>query len=133
GHATTKVHGLLGSGPDRRPDVSPGGRVAAHGAQRMIIAPVRLQDRWIDDSSPIELWSDDRSVGLRLAISATRETDPSLAIVDIQQITRNQHQGVQTSVIIDLSSGEIRDQDKVVRVLGPPLDLAWLRDKLDNE
>ena len=94
----------------------------------MIIAPVRLRDRWIDDSSPIELWDEDSSLGLGLAVARASDTEPSLAVMKIWRLkTDDEDPGGYASSIVDLSSGEIRDQVKLAGVLDPPLDLAWIR------
>jgi hypothetical protein len=101
----------------------------------MIIAPVRLRDRWIDDGSSIELWNADRSIGLRLAVARTSKTKPSLAAMEIRRITMDEPGG-STSLILDLSSGEVRfqgDPGDAGDALAPPLDLAWLRGRLDGE
>ena len=97
----------------------------------MIIAPVRFRDRWIDDSHPIELWDDKRRPGVGLAVARANDAEPSLAVMTIWWVTKGPRDS--TSLILDLASGEIRDQHPLSRVLDPPLDLAWLRGRLDDE
>lgn len=98
----------------------------------MTIAPVRLRDRWIDDGRPIELWDEDRRIGVWLAVARTSHTEPGFAVMELRRITM-EDPGDYTTVILELSSGEVRFQGDPGDALAPPLDLAWLRDRLDDE
>ncbi len=98
----------------------------------MKIAPVRLRGRWIDDGSPVELWTEDRSIGVRLAVAAARNSEPNLAAMELQRISMDDP-GAYTSLTIDLASGEIRSVAERGNALDPPLDQAWLQRQLDDE
>lgn len=98
----------------------------------MKIAPVHLRGRWIDDGSPVELWNEDRSIGVRLAVTGASSTEPSLAVMELQRISM-EDPGAYTSLTIDLASGEIRSVAERGNALDPPLDLAWLQRQLDDK
>ncbi len=100
----------------------------------MNIVPVRFRDRWIDDGTKIELWNQDRSLGLRLDVASTSKTEP-LAAMEIRRIGQLGQVPVTglASLIVDLANGEIRFHASPGGVLDPPLDLDWLRGKLDDE
>jgi hypothetical protein len=98
----------------------------------MKIAPVHLRGRWIDDGSPVELWNEDRSIGVRLAVTGVSSTEPSLAAMELRRISM-EDPGDYTSLTIDLASGEIRSVTERGNALDPPLDLAWLQGQLDDE
>lgn len=98
----------------------------------MNIGPVRLGDRWIDDGGPVELWNEDRSIGVRLAVASTSKAEPSLAVMELQRITMDDP-GDYVSVFVDLSSGEVRSQASQGGATELPLDLAWVRGQLDDE
>ncbi len=90
--------------------------------------PVRYRDRWIDDGLPVELWSDDGVTGLRLNVAATSDTPP-LAIMEVRRIGA---EPASATVFVDFSTGELRHLHAPAEVFVPPLDLAWLRGKLDG-
>jgi SEC-C motif-containing protein len=97
----------------------------------MKIAPVHLRGRWIDDGSPVELWNEDRSIGVRLAAMRANKDAPGLAVMELQRISVEA--GDYTRLHVDLASGEIRSVVERGSALDPPLDLAWLQGQLDGE
>jgi hypothetical protein len=50
----------------------------------MDVVPVRLRARWSDDGLPVELWSDDGTVGLRLDVARTSEDPPT--VMEVRRI-----------------------------------------------
>lgn len=93
--------------------------------------PVRYRDRWIDDGLPVELWSDDGVTGLRLNVVGTSDGAP-LAIMQVRRIGAAAAPA-SAGVFVDFSTGELRLQHVPAEVFVPPLDLSWLRAKLEGE
>jgi hypothetical protein len=85
------------------------------------IRPLCWGDRWFDDGSDLELWTDDEQAGLRLHVTTAGELIASRLRGVISGRARIRLDPSSHDILVDDSQG----------VLVPPLDLDWLQTRLD--
>lgn len=89
----------------------------------MDITPVRLGDRWLDDGKALVLWADDDRAGLRLHVTTAGP------LVASRLFGASSGHAL---ITFDAASGDLRAEDPG-GVLEAPVDLDWLRRRLDPE